>query len=114
MKEIKAYVRANMAHHVVEALSKEGHLDFTIVGARGVTKGLPRESYSFSVGLGEFVEEVIKIELICRDENAERLADIIRLAASTGRKGDGMIFIGPIDEAIRIENGEQGDQVLLA
>ncbi len=114
MKEIKAYVRANMAHRVVEALAREGHLDFSIVSARGVTKGLPRESYSFSVGLGELVEEVVKIELVCRDENAERLADNIRQAASTGRKGDGMIFIGPIDEAIRIENGERGDQVLLA
>lgn len=113
MKEIKAYVRANMANHVVEALAKSNNLDFSILAVRGVTKGLPREKYSFSVDLGELVEEVVKFELICRDENAERLAEVIRKAASTGKKGDGMIFIAPIEEAIRISSGERGEQVLL-
>ncbi len=35
MKEIKAYVRANMANHVIEALASEQFLDFAILdGAR--------------------------------------------------------------------------------
>ena len=114
MKEIKAYVRANMANHVIEALAKSDPVDFSILAVRGVTQGLPREAYSFSVKLGELFEEVVKFELICRDENADRLAELIQKAASTGRKGDGMIFIGPIDEAIRISSGERGEQVLSA
>lgn len=113
MKEIKAYVRANMANHVIEALAKSDQLDFSILAVRGITKGLPREKYSFSVDLGELVEDVVKFELICRDENAERLAEVIRKAASSGKKGDGMIFIAAIDEAIRISSGERGEQVLL-
>lgn len=106
MKEIKAYVRSNMANLVLEALARSDLLDSSIVAVRGVTKGLPQEAYSFSMKLGEVFQEVIKLELVCKDENANRLAEVIQKAACTGRKGDGMIFIAPIDEAIRISSGE--------
>jgi nitrogen regulatory protein PII len=114
MKEIKAYVRASMANHVIEALTQADPLDFSILTVRGLSQGLSRDSYQFSVQLGEIFQDVVKIELVCRDENAARLAEIIQKAASTGRKGDGIVFIGPIDEGIRISSGERGEQVLPA
>ena len=49
--------------------------------------------YDFSVKLGEIFESLIKIEIICRDDSVEELTEVIRRAASTGRKGDGMIFV---------------------
>lgn len=112
MKEIKAYVRANMANHVVQALASEQFLDFAILEVRGIAPGLPHEAYRFSVELGEAFEAIVKFELVCRDENAERLAELIRRAAATGQKGDGMIFIGSIQEAIRISTGERGPDTL--
>ena len=114
MREIKAYVRANMANHVIEALASEQFLDFAIIEVRGITPGLPREAYDYSVELGEAFEAVVKFELVCREENAGRLAEIIRRAAFTGQKGDGMIFIGNIHEAIRISTGERGPGALPA
>ncbi len=114
MKEIKAYVRANMANHVIEALASEQFLDFSILAVRGITPGLAREAYDYSVALGEAFEPIVKFELVCREENAARLAEIIRKGATTGHKGDGMIFIASVEEAIRISNGERGQGTLPA
>jgi len=113
MKEIKAYVRAHMADRVVEALEQAGYEDFSIGDIRGIARGLSREEYAYSVELADRYERVVKFEIVCRDEHVEHLAALIRRAACTGRKGDGMIFISPVEEAIRIRTGERGEETLL-
>ncbi len=112
MKEIKAYVREPMATRVVAALEQAGCRDFSVVDVRGITGGLAREAYSYSVELGEQYEPVVKFEIVCQDDDVERLAGVIFKAASTGKKGDGIIFIAPVDGAIRISTGVRGEQAL--
>ena len=112
MKEIRAYVRMNMGEHVVHALSALGCHDFSIDEIRRIKHGLPRESYDFSVMLGEPFEPMLKFEVVCRDENAGRLVEAIRKAATTGRPGDGKIFVGTVEEAVAITSGSRGEGVL--
>ena len=112
MKEIKAYVRFNMAEHVMAALSAEGCHDFTLTEVRRVMPGLPRESYDFSVSLGGSFERMMKFEIVCLDANAPRLVAAIRRAASTGRPGDGKIFTSAVEDAVRIANDQHGDAAL--
>ena len=112
MKEIKAYVRMNMAERVVHALSTLGCRDFSIVEVRRVKQGLPRGSYEFSVVLGEAVEPMLKFEVACRDENVGLLIEAVRKAATTGHPGDGRIFVVTVDEAVAISSGTRGDDVL--
>ena len=38
--------------------------------------------------------------------------DAIRLAANTGKIGDGKIFVLPVEECIRIRTGETGEDAL--
>ncbi|WP_395084579.1 P-II family nitrogen regulator [Gracilimonas sp.] len=54
-----------------------------------------------------------KIEIAIQDEDASKIADIIQQKASTGSEGDGIIFISPIEEAVRIKDGTRGPEVLL-
>lgn len=112
MKEIKAYVRETMAHRVIDALGAVADLDFSILDVRGISSNLPRETVRFSVNLGEVFVKMVKFEIVCRDENADRLVGVIRGAASTGRKGDGVIFVADIEQAVRIATGESGPDVL--
>ena len=51
----------------------------------------------------------LKLELAVDDALLDRAIEAIRLAAHTGRIGDGKIFVSSIDEAIRIRTGERGD-----
>ena len=112
MKKIEAYVRVNMAERVVAALAAEGSHDFSLVEVRRIMAGLPREAYDFSVALGGSFEPMVRFDIVCRDENAERLVAAVRKVATTGRPGDGKIFVLPVDEAVRIRNDQRGDQVL--
>jgi nitrogen regulatory protein PII len=112
MKEIKAYVRVNMGEHVVHALSALGCHDFSIVEVRRIKHGLPRGSYDFSVVLGEAFEPMLKFEVACRDENAGRLIEAVRKAATTGKPGDGRIFVVTVEEAVAISSGKHGEGVL--
>jgi nitrogen regulatory protein PII len=73
---------------------------------------LPRAKYDYSLGLGDAYERVIKLEVICRDENADGLAEVIRRAAFTGHAGDGMVVISSVDDAIRISTGSRGPGAL--
>lgn len=112
MKEIKAYVRAAMAIHVAQALAEEPDLHFSVLDAKGISPGLSAGDSEYSVALGEPFERIVKIEVICRDESAARIAELIRRAANTGRRGDGMVFIASVEEAIRISTGERGPESL--
>jgi nitrogen regulatory protein P-II 1 len=42
----------------------------------------------------------------------EKTIDVIRQAASTGQEGDGIIFIYPVDDVVRIRTGERGREAL--
>lgn len=50
----------------------------------------------------------IKFEIVIDDKNVEAVLDAIIENASTGKIGDGKIFLSRIDEVIRIRSRERG------
>jgi nitrogen regulatory protein P-II 1 len=50
--------------------------------------------------------------MVLDDKLAEHAVEIILKVASTGKIGDGKIFLSKIDEAIRIRNQERGVSAL--
>ena len=48
------------------------------------------------------------ITTVVEDENVEKAIAEIRRAASTGRSGDGRIFVSEVAQAINIRNGDTG------
>ena len=54
----------------------------------------------------------MKLEVVVTDENVEKTVSAIVRTASTGRIGDGKLFVSPVSEAIRIRTGESGDVVV--
>jgi nitrogen regulatory protein PII len=48
----------------------------------------------------------VKLEIIVKDEDVDRVVESIATAARTGRIGDGKIFIYPLEKIIRIRTGE--------
>ena len=106
MKEVKAYIRRNMIHYTVAALEGAGFQDMTLMDVRGVTAGVREDELQYSLELAEKYMNVVKLEIVCTDQDAERIIQIIRDAAHTGRRGDGLIFVTPVERAVRIVNGE--------
>ena len=54
----------------------------------------------------------MKIEILCGDEDPDRIADAIVSAAGSGEIGDGKIWVAPVSRAIRIRTGEVGREAV--
>lgn len=58
-------------------------------------------------------ERKVRIEVFCRAADVLEIVDAIRIAAHTGHRGDGKIFVGPVAMACRIRTAEWGEAVVL-
>jgi nitrogen regulatory protein PII len=94
---------------VKEALAGVGVQGMTITEVKGFgrQKG-HKELYRGAEYVVEFLPKV-KIEIVIADDALDQVVQAIITAASTGRIGDGKIFISPVADAIRIRTGESGD-----
>ena len=54
----------------------------------------------------------IRVEVVVKDEDVERVVKAIIASARTGQIGDGKIFISNVEDAIRVRTGESGEEVL--
>ena len=54
----------------------------------------------------------IKIETAVTDDLVERVVEAIVQAASTGKIGDGKVFVHKLEEVVRIRTGETGAQAI--
>ena len=54
----------------------------------------------------------LKLETACSEEVAERVVEAIQSAASTGKIGDGKIWVCSLEEVVRIRTGESGAQAI--
>jgi nitrogen regulatory protein P-II 1 len=88
----------------------------TNVGIRGMTvsevRGFGRsrghtELYRGSEYTIEFVPK-LKLEIVVAEEDLDQALEAVQQSASSGKIGDGKIFVLPIDETIRIRTGEKG------
>ncbi len=109
MKKVEAIVKPFKLEEVKEALAGIGIQGMTITEVKGFgrQKG-HKEVYRGAEYVVEFLPK-IKIEVVVADDILEDTVKAIVGAASTGRIGDGKIFISPVDDAIRIRTGESGD-----
>ena len=109
MKKIEAIIKPFKLEEVKEALAAIGVQGMTITEVKGFgrQKG-HKELYRGAEYVVEFLLKV-KIEIIVGDDALEDVAQAIIKGASTGRIGDGKIFVSSIDDAIRIRTGESGD-----
>ncbi len=110
MKEIKALIQPFMLSKVAWALQQiPGFPGMTVTKAQGFGQGRAKESpHRFTEDLIEYVPKV-KIEIIARDDQEEEIVSAIIQTAHTGNRGDGKIFVSPVEKVVRIRTGETDD-----
>ena len=112
MKLIEAIIKPFKLDDVRDALQQ--------VGVRGLTatevKGYGRQKGHTELYRGaEYVVDLlpkIQIEIAVRDADVEKVVDAVISSASSGKIGDGKIFVHDIEEVIRIRTGERGEEAL--
>lgn len=53
-----------------------------------------------------------QLNIVLSDHNVDKTVDTICKAARTGQQGDGLIFVYPVEDVIRIRTGERGREAL--
>ncbi len=109
MKKIIAYIRKEKANIVIEKLEEAGVKGMTLLDANALAEWADKDAFSFSIEYVQKYSKVVKIEMVCNNEDADNLVTVISTYGKTGRSGDGWVFVSPIDIAVRIKTGAVND-----
>ena len=112
MQKVEAIIKPHKIEDVRAALEQIGIIGITAYEVRGFgrQKG-HQELYRGSEYQVSFVPK-IKIEIIVADSKADEVVNSIIDTANSGTIGDGKVFVSPVNNAIRIRTGEQGEEAL--
>ena len=111
-KKIEAIIREEKLNDVKAALREIGIVGMNIfeVQGHGRQGGIELVGRTGPYQIDMLTR--IQINIVLSDHNVDRTVDVICKAAKTGNIGDGIIFIYPVDEVIRIRTGERGREAL--
>ena len=112
MTKIEAIIQPSKLESLKGALAQLGVEGMTILEARG--HGRQKGHTEVYRGREYQVDLIpkIKVEMVVPEERAEATIAAIVDSTSTGKIGDGKIFVSKIVEAIRIRNKERGVSAL--
>jgi nitrogen regulatory protein P-II 1 len=108
MTKLEAIIQPSKLEAVKDVLTELGVEGMTISDVRG--HGRQKGHTEVYRGREYSVDLLpkIKLELVLPDNLVDPVVDAIVKTASTGKIGDGKIFLSRIDEVIRIRNQERG------
>ena len=112
MKLVTAVIKPFKLDDVRVSLSEIGIQGLTVTEVKGFGRQKGHtELYRGAEYVVDFLPK-LKLEVAIADSQVEPVIEAITGAASTGKIGDGKIFISPIEQAIRIRTGESGEEAL--
>ena len=112
MKFVTAIIKPFKLDEVRESLSAIGVQGITVTEVKGFGRQKGHtELYRGAEYVVDFLPKV-KIEVAIPDVLLDRVIETIERAATTGKIGDGKIFVFDIEQVIRIRTGETGEAAL--
>ena len=109
MKLITAIIKPFKLDEVREALSAIGVQGITVTEVKGFGRQKGHtELYRGAEYVVDFLPKV-KIEAAVRDDIVDQVIEAIEKSASTGKIGDGKIFVTPVERVVRIRTGEEDE-----
>jgi len=112
MKLITAIIKPFKVEEVRSSLDEIGVSGMTMTEVKGFGRQKGHtELYRGAEYTIDFLPK-IKIEIAVKDDLVDQVKNAIIKSASSGKIGDGKIFISPIDEVIRIRTGETNEDAL--
>ncbi len=112
MKMITAIIKPFKLDDVRDAIAEAGIQGMTVTEVRGFGRQKGHtELYRGAEYVVDFLPK-LKLEVAVPDERVEAVVEAIADSAASGRIGDGKIFVHPLEQAVRIRTGEEGDKAL--
>ena len=112
MKMITAIIKPFKLDDVRDAIAEAGIQGMTVSEVRGFGRQKGHtELYRGAEYVVDFLPK-LKLEVAVPDDRVEAVVEAIADSAASGRIGDGKIFVHPLEQAVRIRTGEEGDEAL--
>ncbi len=113
VNKVEAIIRPEKLEAAKNALEAEGFVGLNVVNVvgRGAQKGVVYVGRAGERSTIDILPKV-KLELVVREADTEKVVSSIITAAGTGKIGDGKIFIIPVADVIRVRTGERGEQAI--
>ena len=111
-KKIEAIIREEKLEDVKNALHEIGIVGMNVSEIRGHGR---QGGITLTGRTGTYQVDMLpklQLNIVLSDHNVEKTITTICKAAGTGEPGDGIIFIYPVDDVIRIRTGERGKDAL--
>ena len=111
-KKIEAIFREEKLTAVKEALYNMGIVGMNVIEVRGHGR---KGGIELAGRIGTYKVDLlphVQLNIILSDHNVEKTIETIQAAAQTGNVGDGIIFVYPVEQVIRIRTGERGHDAL--
>jgi nitrogen regulatory protein PII len=114
MKMVVAYIRHEAFEPIREDLLEAGLPSITITEVKGSGRQKAITEHYRGSQLAVHLRPKLKLECVVESEDLQIVKQTILRHARTGSVGDGKLFILPVEEAVRIRTGEEGEAVLQA
>jgi nitrogen regulatory protein P-II 2 len=112
MKLVTAIIKPFKLDEVREALAAVGVQGITVTEVKGFGRQKGHtELYRGAEYVVDFLPKV-KVEAAIRDDLLDQVVEAIEKSASTGKIGDGKIFVFDLEQVVRIRTGESGEEAL--
>lgn len=112
MKYLLAMIPPDRYDAVVDALSLHHVRGLTVSEALGFGQEHDPDHPEHRERLGIELTRKLRLEMFCRDEEVEDLLAALYDAGHTGRRGDGKVFVLPVEGAMRLKTGDRGEAAL--
>jgi nitrogen regulatory protein P-II 1 len=113
LKKIEAIIREDKVNDVKDALSEIGIVGLNIFEVRGHGR---QGGIKLAGRSGTYMVDMlskIQVNIVLSDRNLEAAIEAILSSAYTGEQGDGLIFVYPVEEVIRIRTRERGQKAMI-
>lgn len=110
--KIEAIIREDKLNDVKQALHELGIIGMNVFEVRGHGR---QGGIKLAGRTGIYQVDMLpkmQLNIVLSDHNVDKTIETICKAARTGETGDGLIFVYPIQDVIRIRTGERGREAL--
>ncbi len=112
MKLVTAVIKPYKLDDVKEALHDLGLTGLTVTEVKGFGRQKGHtELYRGAEYIVDFLPKV-KIEVAVKSEVVDQVIESIKASATTGKIGDGKIFVSDLETVVRIRTGEVNEDAL--
>ena len=112
MKMVIAYIRHEAFEPIRQDMLDAGFPSLTITEVKGSGRQKGITEHYRGTALQIHLRPKLKLETVVESKDVGVIKEIVLKHARTGNVGDGKLFILPVEDAVRIRTGEEGEAVL--